>query len=41
MEGKATKNLGFRRAWAVFMASVLLFLAMAEGISNMPVVKAA
>lgn len=41
MEGKATKKLGLRRIWAVFMASVLLFLATADWIAGMPTVYAA
>ena len=41
MEGKATKNLGLRRFWAVLMTSVLLFLATADWIAGMPIVHAA
>ena len=41
MEGKATKNLGLRRFWAVFITSVLLFLATADWIAGMPMVYAA
>lgn len=41
MKGRATKKLGLRRVWAVFMASVLLFLTTADWLAGMPAVYAA
>lgn len=41
MLGKVAKKMSFRRIWAAVMATVLIFLASAEGLWSMPFVKAA
>lgn len=41
MLGKVTKKKSFQRTWAVVMATILIFLASAEGLWSMPLVKAA
>lgn len=41
MLGKVAKKMSFRRIWAAVMATVLIFLASAEGLWSMPLVKAA
>lgn len=41
MLGKVTKKQGFRRTWAAVMATILIFLASAESLWSMPLVRAA